>query len=170
MSILSGYMKVKDRILTSNGYKLISRWTSSNTVECDDGKTVQEKIGDINGVVTSYSDITTTTDNSYIPSATAVKEGLIQKVKKEGDVMTGSLAFRNSSDTTPSIAFNSVSYGSIFLNYSNGTLRIYKSTNNDKITELLKINQQGTITDGNGNKIITSGCFSYSDGNLNINI
>lgn len=48
MSILSGYKKVKDRVLTSNGYKLLSRWTSSNTVECDDGQTVEEKFETVN--------------------------------------------------------------------------------------------------------------------------
>lgn len=169
MSILTGYKRVKDRILTSDGYKLLSRWTSSNSVECDDGRTIQEKVGDINGVVTSYADITTTTNNSYIPSTTAVKEGLLQKVDKSGAVMTGSLSLRNSTDTTPSVSFNSVSYGSIFVNYQNGTLRIYK-TINGVITELLKINQQGSITDGNGNKLVSANCFSYSGGNLNINI
>lgn len=76
MSILNGYKKVKDRILTDSGYKLLSRWTSSNTVECNDGKTIEAKIGDINGIVTTLNELNTTTDNSFVPSATAVKAGL----------------------------------------------------------------------------------------------
>lgn len=41
MSILSGYKKVKNYIETGSGKKLLSRWTSSNTVEFNDGKTAQ---------------------------------------------------------------------------------------------------------------------------------
>ena len=44
MSILSGFEKVKDRILTSTGYKLRSLWTSAQTVEMDDGTVLQDKI------------------------------------------------------------------------------------------------------------------------------
>ena len=169
MSILSGYKKVKDRILTSDGYKLLSRWTSSNSVECDDGMTIQEKVGDIKGIVTNYSDITTTTDNSYIPSTTAVRDGLSQKMDKSGGVMTGLLSFRNSTDHTPIIGFDSVSYGSLIIDYCYGVFRIYRYMNGG-YTMLLNINQQGTITDCNGNKLVSANCFSYSGGNLNINI
>ena len=75
MSILSGYKKVKDYILTSTGYQLLSRWTNANTVEADDGKTLQTKVGAINGIAKTYNEITTTTDSSFAASATAVKEG-----------------------------------------------------------------------------------------------
>ena len=75
MSILSGYKKVKDYILTSTGYQLLSRWTDANTVEADDGKTLQTKVGAINGIAKTYNEITTTTDSSFAASATAVKEG-----------------------------------------------------------------------------------------------
>lgn len=42
MSILSGFKKYKDYIKTSNGYQLTSRWTSSDTVEMSNGKTLTE--------------------------------------------------------------------------------------------------------------------------------
>ena len=42
MSILSGISKIKKYIKTSSGYKLLSQWTSSNTVEMDDGTTLQD--------------------------------------------------------------------------------------------------------------------------------
>ena len=55
MSILSGYKKVKNYIETGSGKKLLSRWTSSNTVEFNDGKTAQTKVGAIKGITTSTS-------------------------------------------------------------------------------------------------------------------
>ena len=53
MGILSGYKNVKDRILTSDGFKLLSRWTSSNSIEFNDGSTAEEKVGGINGISSS---------------------------------------------------------------------------------------------------------------------
>ena len=55
MSIVSGYTQMKNYLKESGKFKLISRWTSANTVECDDGKTVQSKIGGINGISSSLS-------------------------------------------------------------------------------------------------------------------
>ena len=76
MSILTGFKKVKNYILTSSGYQLLSRWTSSQTVEFDDGKTAQEKLGEINGIAKTYVDMKKVTDNSMAASAKAVMEGL----------------------------------------------------------------------------------------------
>lgn len=70
MSILSGFKKVKNYRLTKDGFKLLSRWTSSQTVECDDGKTVENKIGAINGITDSLN----ATDSSIALSAPAGKE------------------------------------------------------------------------------------------------
>lgn len=70
MSILSGFKKVKNYRLTKDGFKLLSRWTSSQTVECDDGKTVENKIGSINGITDSLN----ATDSSIALSAPAGKE------------------------------------------------------------------------------------------------
>lgn len=47
MSIISGYRKLKNYILETEGYKLISRWTSAHTVEFDNGQTAVEKISDM---------------------------------------------------------------------------------------------------------------------------
>lgn len=68
--ILSGFKKFKDRMNTEDGYKLISRWTSSQTVECDDSKTVENKIGAINGITDSLN----ATDSSIALSAPAGKK------------------------------------------------------------------------------------------------
>lgn len=68
MSILSGYKKVKNYIETGSGKKLLSRWTSSNTVEFKDGKTAQTKVGAIKGITTS----TNTKETGYAADATTV--------------------------------------------------------------------------------------------------
>lgn len=68
MSILSGYKKVKNYIETGSGKKLLSRWTSSNTVEFNDGKTAQTKVGAIKGITTS----TNTKETGYAADATTV--------------------------------------------------------------------------------------------------
>lgn len=68
MSILSGYKKVKNYIETGSGKKLLSRWTSSNTVEFEDRKTAQTKVGAIKGITTS----TSATETGYAADATTV--------------------------------------------------------------------------------------------------
>ena len=46
MSITSGYNKYKRYTKLSNGtYKLVSQWTNSNTVEMDNGSTLQATLG-----------------------------------------------------------------------------------------------------------------------------
>lgn len=44
MSILSGFKKIKRYVKTSSGYQLLSQWTSSQTVEMDDGTTLETKM------------------------------------------------------------------------------------------------------------------------------
>ena len=53
MSIASGYKKFKKYILTSSGFQLVSHWTKANTLEFDDGKTDQDKLGAIDGISSS---------------------------------------------------------------------------------------------------------------------
>ena len=91
MSILPNFKKVKNYILTSNGYKLLSRWTSSETVEFSDGKTAEEKLGAINGIVKTYKEVMTSANASIVPSAAAVKEGFTWKRLGSTDI-TGSNA------------------------------------------------------------------------------
>lgn len=47
MSIISGFQKVKKYIKTAGGYQLLSHWTSANTVEMNDGTTLESKICNI---------------------------------------------------------------------------------------------------------------------------
>ena len=53
MSIASGYKKFKKYILTSSGFQLVYHWTKANTLEFDDGKTAQDKLGAIDGISSS---------------------------------------------------------------------------------------------------------------------
>lgn len=53
MSIVSGYKKFKKYILTSSGFQLVSHWTNANTLQFDDGKTAQAKLGTIDGISSS---------------------------------------------------------------------------------------------------------------------
>ena len=46
MSILSGFNKVKNYVKTTEGYKLLSRWTSSDTVDVY-GKTLTEVVNEL---------------------------------------------------------------------------------------------------------------------------
>ena len=46
MSIISGFEKVKNYVKTSEGYKLLSRWTSSDTVDVN-GKTLTDVVNEL---------------------------------------------------------------------------------------------------------------------------
>ena len=65
MSILSGYGKFRRYVLTKDGYKLCSQWTSSNTVHFDDDKTAEVKLGAIDGITDS---LTATNSNIALSS------------------------------------------------------------------------------------------------------
>lgn len=69
MSILSGFLKTKKYRKTASGYKLQSEWTSSQTVQMDDGNTLQTNLGAIKGITSSL----TSTNSSYALSAAAGK-------------------------------------------------------------------------------------------------
>ena len=87
MSIQSGYKKVKDYILESSGYKLLSRWTSSNTVEFDDGQTAQDKVGAVKGITSS----TTATDAGYAASATQMNPNVSGSLAAKVDALDKSM-------------------------------------------------------------------------------
>ena len=73
MSIASGFTKMKNYILTSKGYKLLSRWTSSQTVHMGDGTddtdTVENRFGAMKGITSSLA----TDNDEYALSASAGK-------------------------------------------------------------------------------------------------
>lgn len=158
MSILTGFKKVKNYILTSSGYQLLSRWTSSQTVEFDDGKTAQTKLGEINGIAKTYVDMKKATDNSMAVSAKAVMEGLenssalISMTQAEYDALSDEEKTDNNMrailDANPDVV------DAKNVNFDN--------TN----TDLTATNTQSAITELNG-KLNNCNCGSSKTFNLN---
>lgn len=72
MSIISGFNKVKNYIKTTEGYKLLSRWTSSDTVDVN-GKTLTEIINGINASINGKANSVHTHGNGDITSLDAGK-------------------------------------------------------------------------------------------------
>ncbi len=56
MGILSGFLKTKRYRKTETGYKLQSEWTSSDTVEFPDGKTLTETMSNYRNIIVSDTD------------------------------------------------------------------------------------------------------------------
>ena len=72
MSIISGFNKVKNYVKTTEGYKLLSRWTSSDTVDVN-GKTLTETISGINTSINGKANSSHTHGNGDITSLDASK-------------------------------------------------------------------------------------------------
>lgn len=92
MSILSGYKKFKKYIKTSSGFQLQSLWTSANTVEADDKRTIQTKVGAINGISSSE-----TANSAEIAASTALTNkmnGTINNLSRD----LGGLSFGQDAD------------------------------------------------------------------------
>ena len=72
MSIVSGFKKVKNYIKETDGYKLLSRWTSSDTVDVN-GKTLTEAINGLNTSINGKANSVHTHGNGDITSLDASK-------------------------------------------------------------------------------------------------
>lgn len=87
MSILSGIKKVIPYFKNADGnYEQLSYKTSSQTVDFDDGKTAETKLGAIKGITTS----TSVTETGYAADAKTVSEinqSLDNKVESKNDVV-----------------------------------------------------------------------------------
>ena len=87
MSIISGYKKFKKHIKTNEGFQLQSLWTNANTVEADDKRTMQTKVGAINGISSSE-----TANSGEIAASTALTN------KMNGSINQLSRNFQNKMD------------------------------------------------------------------------
>lgn len=56
MSIVKGFQKIKRYRKTDSGYRLQSQWTSSKTVEMEDGNSLEHNLGNIKGITDSFDD------------------------------------------------------------------------------------------------------------------
>ena len=97
MSILSGFKKYKDYILTSSGYQLSSRWTKSDAVIMGDGtddtNTLEKNCGAIQGITDSL-----TANNSNIAASSAAVATLNESLKAingiKFQIVDGKLQYR----------------------------------------------------------------------------
>lgn len=93
MSIASGFTKMKNYILTSSGYKLLSRWTSSQTVHMGDGTddtdTVEYRFGAMKGVTSSLA----TDNDEFALSASAGKNLQDQCTQLNQSLANGKIKF-----------------------------------------------------------------------------
>lgn len=71
MSILNGFIKTKKYRKTADGYKLESRWASSQTVEMYDGSTLEEKIKDLSQKISDTKDSIVTYTSNDVADANA---------------------------------------------------------------------------------------------------
>ena len=130
MSILSGFKKVRRRIRLPDGYKLLSFWTSSQTVEMDDGTTLEsnkakwddastkkhehtnkpaldsitsEKVAKWNTLAESnVTGVKGNTESSYRTGNVNLTSANIGALPTTGGTLTGNLSFNmNSSTQTP---------------------------------------------------------------------
>lgn len=58
MSVLSGFLKFKRHVLKEDGYHLVSEWTNANTVEMDNGNTLEEEIAELKDGVSTGIELT----------------------------------------------------------------------------------------------------------------
>ena len=131
MAIVSGYQKMKDYIKQSSGYKLISRWANANTLECDDGKTLQSKVGGISGISSSL-----TANSTTQAASTNLTNQLYQNIKNQVD---------------PTIVFQNVGG-------AGGRVELRKSGGNPYALSLVYTNPSGentfhTLVDSDGSRL-----------------
>ena len=98
MSILSGIKKVIPYFKNADGnYEQLSYKTSSQTVDFDDGKTAETKLGAIKGITTS----TSVTETGYAADAKTVSEINQSLENKVGLIWTSkTLTFNENGDVT----------------------------------------------------------------------
>ena len=130
MSILSGFKKIRRHIRLPDGYKLLSFWTSSQTVEMDDGTTLEsnktkwddastkkhehtnkpaldsitpEKVAKWNTLSESnVTGIKGNAESSYRTGNVNLSSANIGALSTTGGTLTGNLSFKmNSSTQTP---------------------------------------------------------------------
>lgn len=114
MSILSGYGKFKRYVLTDNGYKLCSQWTSSNTVYFDDGNTAQTKVGAINGITDSL-----TATNSSIALSAAAGKNLQDQVTTLNTGLFGARTYATYNPSNPRLALKNIILPDAFRQHDN---------------------------------------------------
>ena len=175
MSIASGYKKFKKYILTSSGFQLVSHWTKANTLEFDDGKTAQDKLGAIDGISSSRE-----SNSDKIAASTALVSELNSdlggyKFGKTTDGKPGYIVPGGADTVLPfsqgiKLVYNNSSYASSYTFGEEGdyivSSCVCKEGWNEKGDPVITLNvasiyanYQKTIY--TGNNVETAVCFSY---------
>ena len=149
MSVLDGYNKYKRYIKTNDGYKLCSQWTSSNTVQMDDGNTLQTNLGAINGITDSL----TATSSNIAASAAAVKalnDSLLDKTYPVGSI------YMSVNNTNPSTLF-----GGTWVAWGSGRVPVGVNASDSNFSTVEKTGGASTV------KLTTSQMPKHSHGATN---
>lgn len=141
MSILSGFKKYKDYIKTSSGYQLASRWTSSDTVEMKNGKTLTNNID------------TTLTVSGAFADAKAVGDAIANVAIETDTTLTVSGAAADAKTVGDKIAGISTPINSINMYYDPTTDIKYLKNESGTWVESGKGGLQSTYLIKNGKKI-----------------
>lgn len=125
MSILSGFKKVRRRIRLPDGYKLVSFWTSSQTVEMDDGTTLESN-------KVKWDDASTKkhehTNKDTLDSITSEKVAKWNTLAESN--VTGVKGNTESSYRTGNVNLTSANIGALPITGGSLTGNIYPATNN----------------------------------------
>lgn len=161
MSILSGFKKYKDYIKTSSGYQLASRWTSSDTVEMKNGKTLTNNIDTTLKVSGAFADAKAVGDaiaNVAIETDTTLTvSGAAADAKAVGDKIAGISTPINSInmyyDPTTDIKYLKNQDGEWVKDGYGGLLNVYLYKNGEVNSDLIgtfklssKMSSNNTIT------------------------
>lgn len=138
MSILSGFFKTKKYRKTSDGYKLQSLWTSSQTVEMNDGNTAETNLGAIKGITSSLA----STSSNYALSASAGKN-----LQDQVSTLNTNLNNHTSSKSNP----HGVTKAQIGLDKANNTADVDKCV---KASQYLMTFKESGTTYGDSFKIL----------------
>ncbi len=126
MSILSGFKKIRRHIRLPDGYKLLSFWTSSQTVEMDDGTTLESN-------KTKWDDASTKKhEHTNKPALDSITSEKVAKwnILSESNV-TGIKGNAESSYRTGNVNLTSANIGALPTTGGTLTGNIYPAANNN---------------------------------------
>lgn len=126
MSILSGFKKVRRRIRLPDGYKLLSFWTSSQTVEMDDGTTLESNKAKWDDASTKKHEHTNKPALDSITSEKVAKWNTLAESN-----VTGVKGNTESSYRTGNVNLTSANIGALPITGGTLTGSIYPATNNN---------------------------------------
>lgn len=130
MSIISGFNKVKNYVKTTEGYKLLSRWTSSDTVDVN-GKTLTEVVNELG--TASKKDVATS-GNASTTQVVMGNDTRLTDARKASDVSAWAKA-----STKPTYTASEVGLGNV------GNFKAVSTVASQGLTDAEKSNARTNI-------------------------